>query len=61
MPGERTAAAQPAEVPMFEPDPDLIDHLEGNEREAERYREHARRSLEEARREWAERHPPPQP
>lgn len=34
-------ADQPEVPPPFEPDPDLIDHLEGNERAIKRYREAA--------------------
>ncbi len=39
--------------PVFGPDTDRIDDLEGNEREARRYREHAIRSRDEARRQAA--------
>lgn len=44
------------EAPMFEPDPELVDHLEGDVPELEQYREHVRRAAATARREWEERH-----
>lgn len=37
------------ELPPFEPDPELVDHAEGNQRERDAYRAHARRSAEAAR------------
>ena len=35
---ESTAASQAPAPPAFDPDPELIDHLEGNASERRRYR-----------------------
>lgn len=42
-------AAAASALPAFEPDVELIDHLEGNERAIKRYRDHAESQRDEAR------------
>jgi hypothetical protein len=48
---QRLAATEPPDdepAPPFDPDPDLIDHLEGNRRERRRYQDYARRMRDES-------------
>jgi len=45
------------EPPMFEPDPELVGHIDGSRFWATYYRKDVQRQLEDARREWAEGHP----
>ncbi len=43
-----STTAQADAPPPFEPDPDLIDHLEGNEQMIQRYRHRAEEMRREA-------------